>query len=151
MVGRNCVSAHNGHWWLLAAYSESKNTGYMLRLFHCDTVGGERREHRHSPVCTTNLNGTRPAGRVVTLERGLIRFAQDCHPCYGTAVRAWHITELTESRYDEVEIAAAPVLRGSGAGWNADGMHHMDAHKKAKERWIAYVDGWQRRLRGSGR
>jgi len=35
-----------------------------------------------------------------------------------------------------------PILRASGAGWNAAGMHHLDAHEVASGRWVAAVDGW---------
>jgi hypothetical protein len=32
------------------------------------------------------------------------------------------------------------VVEASGKGWNSDGMHHVDAHELAKDRWIAVVD-----------
>ena len=30
-----------------------------------------------------------------------------------------------------------------GAGWNRDGMHHIDAHRAPEGDWIACVDGWR--------
>jgi hypothetical protein len=33
-----------------------------------------------------------------------------------------------------------PLVKASGSGWNAEAMHHVDAHQIAKGRWIAAVD-----------
>jgi hypothetical protein len=57
-------------------------------------------------------------------------------------VRAFEISELTTENYHERQIGDLPLLTGSGAGWNKDGMHHIDPHKIDDNRWIACVDGW---------
>ena len=49
----------------------------------------------------------------------------------------------------------APLLRGSGHGWNARGMHTLDPHPVSAGRWTAAVDGYRRgfvaaRARASG-
>jgi hypothetical protein len=49
---------------------------------------------------------------------------------------------LTEDNYAEVELVI-PILKASGNGWNANGMHHIDAHQQADGRWLACVDGTQ--------
>jgi hypothetical protein len=36
-----------------------------------------------------------------------------------------------------------PILKGSGFGWNADGMHHIDYHRISKKSWIAIADGFR--------
>ena len=41
-----------------------------------------------------------------------------------------------------VAIHLFPTLGPSGTGWNASGMHHLDAHSRDDESWIACVDGW---------
>ncbi len=51
------------------------------------------------------------------------------------------ITELTTKRYHEREVNESPVLKASGVGWNASGMHHIDPHLLDDGRWIACVDG----------
>jgi hypothetical protein len=33
-----------------------------------------------------------------------------------------------------------PVVEASGKGWNADGMHHVDAQQTHTGQWIAVVD-----------
>lgn len=84
----------------------------------------------------------RPGGRVVELDGVLIRFAQNCETQYGMDVRAFAISELTSTTYEEREVAQNPVLRPSGVGWNACGMHHVDPHQLSDGRWLACVDGW---------
>ena len=34
----------------------------------------------------------------------------------------------------------APVVKASSKGWNAEAMHHVDAHQIGRNRWIAAVD-----------
>jgi hypothetical protein len=72
----------------------------------------------------------------------IIRYSQDCYPAYGTQVRAFEIVELTKTTYRERETDVNPILKGSGSGWNCEGMHHVDAHKLDDGSWIACVDGW---------
>jgi hypothetical protein len=71
----------------------------------------------------------------------IIRYSQDDYPIYGNQVRAFEISELTPARYKEKEVTTNPILRGSGKGWNAERMHHIDPHQIDENRWIACVDG----------
>jgi hypothetical protein len=34
----------------------------------------------------------------------------------------------------------APVVKASSKGWNAEAMHHVDAHQIGGNQWIAAVD-----------
>ena len=129
------------HWWLFTENSNLKHD--TLRLFHADKLTGPWWEHPCSPIISGNPHIARPAGRVVVDEGGqVIRYAQDCDPFYGVAVRAFEITELTPSTYRERAIGSRPVLRASGRGWNRCGMHHVDPHRLENGRWLACVDGW---------
>ena len=74
-------------------------------------------------------------------EGRLVRFTQDCVPIYGKQVRAFAITELTSTAYAEYEIEQSPVLVPEGDGWNATGMHHVDAHRLEDGTFLACVDG----------
>src|ERR1043165_3225277 len=96
-----------------------------------------------SPVVENDNRKARPAGRVLVQDEKVIRFAQDCYPAYGTRVRAFEITELTATTYEERENKHGPVLTSSGRGWNCTGMHHVDPHQMDGEQWIACVDGFQ--------
>jgi hypothetical protein len=62
-------------------------------------------------------------------------------------LRAFQVDEISTKRYKEHEIAQSPILKASGNGWNADGMHTVDAHKIDEKNWIACVDG--KRIEGT--
>ncbi len=127
-------------WWLFACSTPYQHD--TLRLYFADELTGPWREHHRSPIIRNDIRRARPAGRILTLDNRLIRFAQDCVPLYGSRVRAFDIVELTTTHYVEVENLASPILQPSGTGWNALGMHHVDAHKQANGSWLACVDGF---------
>jgi len=124
-----------GRWWLFV-YVAPK----LLRLFFSESLTGNYREHPSSPIVADDTCA-RPAGRVIIHDGAPIRFAQVGQPSYGSAVRAFRITELTMSSYREEEISPSPLFTASGSGWNANGMHHVDAHQLEDGNWIAAVDG----------
>lgn len=80
------------------------------------------------------------------LDGRLIRIAQDDDPTYGNGVRAFQVTQLTQSGYEEQEIPGSPHLTGSGRGWNRSGMHHADWIQIRPGKWIAAVDGRRTRI-----
>src|SRR6266404_3025152 len=126
-------------WWMLACTTPYSHD--TLRLYFADELFGPWREHPANPIVSGNKHNARPAGRVLTLDGKLIRFSQDCVPVYGTQVRAFEIQQLTATSYVEEEVRTGPILVASGAGWNAVGMHHVDAHLCEDGSWIACVDG----------
>ena len=131
---------HEGRWWMFAGKGNA-----ALRLFVADRPEGPWREHPKSPLIARDKRAARPAGRVALVDGRLVRFAQDCVPTYGAAVRAFEITRLTPDDYAEHPLSPDPILSGSGSGWNASGMHHLDAHPLSDGRWLAAVDGFRRR------
>jgi hypothetical protein len=140
------VFEHDGRWWMLTDASDLGKHD-TLRLFQADRITGPWTEHPQSPVVAGNPRIARPAGRVVATRGRLLRFAQDCRSAYGSSVRALEIRRLDARGYEDAELADAPVLAGSGHGWNRLGMHQLDAHQLEDGSWIACVDGWKTRLR----
>jgi beta-xylosidase len=132
----------DGRWWMLAMRNEGEVAEYDLHLFWAEAITGPWHAHRQNPIVRGDDSRARPAGRVVVQGDRIIRFSQVCRPQYGTAVRAWRITELSPERYEEELVGPDPLLTGSGTGWNADGMHHIDAMRLEEDRWLACVDGW---------
>jgi hypothetical protein len=130
----------NDLWWMFLCSTPYQHD--MLRLYFAEELTGPWHEHPRSPLIKTDPCRARPAGRILTLNNKLIRFAQDCVPQYGSRVRAFDVVELTTNNYAEVENAASPILQPSGAGWNALGMHHVDAHQQPNGTWLACVDGF---------
>lgn len=137
-----CPFFFRGRWWLFTSGGTPPMRADVLRLHGADTLTGPWTEHPSSPIHTMNPHIARPAGRVLVSGGGVVRFAQECDPDYGTLVRAIEITELTETTYRERPADTVPVLRGSGTGWNAAGMHHIDPHRLDDGQWLACVDGW---------
>lgn len=132
----------NHRWWLLTDLARPPFYAGILRLFHADNLAGPWVEHPKSPILDGNPHIARPAGRVLVFDGRVIRYTQDCAPVYGTQVRAFEITELTKTSYQEQAVGLHPVIAASGKGWNASGMHHIDPHRKRDGQWIACVDGF---------
>ena len=137
------IFQYRDKWWLFTETNPDDEHD-TLRLYCADHLMGPWTEHPRSPIIRGNARVARPAGRVLVTGQKVIRYAQDCYPEYGTAVRAFEITDLTATDYHEREIAPSAVLAPSGVGWNASGMHHIDAHPLGQGKWIACVDGWTR-------
>ncbi len=126
-------------WWMFACSRPREHD--ELRLYMASDLTGPWREHPRSPIVRRDRNRARPAGRVVRCQGRLLRLCQVCDPRYGMSVRAFEVTRLTATEYEEREHADNPVLQLSGSGWNGRGMHHVDSHLVDAGRWIACVDG----------
>ncbi|MDF5737009.1 glucosamine inositolphosphorylceramide transferase family protein [Nostoc sp.] len=127
-------------WWMFAETNPDHKHD-TLRLYYAENLLGSWLEHPKSPIVSNNAHIARPAGRVLVMNDQIFRFAQDCQPAYGTQVRAFEITELTITSYQERPIEQNLVLKPSNNGWNSSGMHHIDAHFIDEGKWIACVDG----------
>jgi hypothetical protein len=132
---------HGETWWLFTDSGE--HTDDTLRLFFADRLHGPWREHPRSPVVSGDNSISRPAGRVLAMPERLVRFAQNCSVEYGADVRAIEITRLTRTEYEERPLPGPPLLGPRGHGWNAGGMHHIDAIQRGPGDWLAAVDGWR--------
>ena len=138
------VFAHDGRWWMFASGGDA-----TLYLFCAERPEGPWRMHPRSPVVTGDAHRARPGGRVVTHDGRLLRWAQDDLPTYGRRVRAFEIVRLTTEDDEEREVTDVTTPGATGRGWNAEGMHHVDAQRLSDGRWIACVDGC--RLQRPGR
>jgi hypothetical protein len=134
------VFRHDGRWWLFADSSRGMKHD-TLRLYYADELRGPWVEHPKSPLVKGDASNARPAGRALVCDGKVLRFAQNSVPYYGTDVRAFEVTELTTRTYRERAVGR-PVLGPGDSGWNACGMHHVDAHVLGDGSWIASVDGW---------
>lgn len=137
------IFRYDNRWWL---FVETNPHGKYdtLRLYYADELLGPWIEHPSSPIINGNPHIARPGGRVVVMNDRIIRYTQDCYPFYGIQVRAFEITELTPTSYQERAVEGEPVITPSpiGFGWNGGGMHNIDAHVNEDGTWIACVDAW---------
>jgi len=129
---------YEGRWWIFTSDRDD-----VLRLFHTNDLMGPWMEHTKSPLIVHNAHIARPGGRVVIYNGQPVRYTQDCDPVYGIQVQAFRITELTTESYQEQRASMNPILKGSGSGWNAQRMHHIDPHRIGDNQWIACVDGYR--------
>ncbi len=134
------IFRYDNKWWLFTETNPNVKHD-TLRLYYAADLIGPWLEHPMSPIIEGNAHIARPGGKVLVINNKVIRYAQNCYPYYGTEVRAFEITALTTMSYNEREVGQNPVLMPSGHGWNACGMHHVDAHLLDDGRWIACVDG----------
>lgn len=128
--------------WLFTGLGLPPNRADTLRLYYAEDLHAPWIEHRRSPIVAGNVHLARPAGRICVSDGEVIRYAQDCYPAYGSQVWAFEITDLTPETFSEREVNQRPILTGSGIGWNASGMHHLDLHWREDGRCIACVDGF---------
>ncbi len=135
------VFRHEGRWWMLTDAGDDA-AHPLLRLFHAPELAGPWREHPASPI-EDNVLTARPAGRVVVHDGTPVRFAQPVYPEYGAEVRAFAITVLTPTRYEERAVAGPPLLGPGQFAWNSGGMHHVDPHLLEDGSWFAAVDGFE--------
>ena len=122
-------------WWMFTGVPGNAS----LRLFYARDFRGPWTEHPKSPLVKNDLHTARPAGRPFILNGKLYRLGMDCLPVYGYQVHAFEVTDISTTTYAE-KMVETPVVKASGQGWNADAMHHVDAHQIGGNQWIAAVD-----------
>jgi hypothetical protein len=137
-----------GRWWIFSNPAFPINQ--ILELFYADAVTGPWHRHPMSPLISGNNRIARGGGRVIVLNNRPVRFTQDCFPFYGTSVRAFEVSLLTTSDYEESELPFSPLLMAGQERWRRDGMHHIDPHFVDGE-WLACVDGWRFEPRDEGK
>ncbi|WP_418286668.1 hypothetical protein [Halorubrum sp. DTA46] len=133
------VFRHRDRWWLLVGDSDVEG----FRLYHSDALEADSwTPHDRNPVVTGRPAASRPGGRPVVHDDGVLLFFQDCERQYGHRVRAYDVTELDSTAYTDREHPDSPVLEGTGShvGWNAGRMHHLDPWY-VDGRWFCAVDG----------
>jgi len=86
------IFRHDGTWWMFVEAGQPLKFD-TLRLFGARDLLGPWREHPESPIIAGNPHVARPAGRVLSGNGRITRFAQDDYPSYGKqAVSYTHLT-----------------------------------------------------------
>jgi hypothetical protein len=133
------ILRYHDRWWLFVGTGRNN----VLNLYFSEHLQTGWQMHLMSPVVKLDPHRARPGGRVIVDGDRLYRLAQDDAPDYGARVWAYEITDLTETTYAEKLAQPTPLVEGSGRGWNAAGMHHMDV-LNVNDGWLATVDGRSR-------
>jgi hypothetical protein len=130
------VFFYDGKWRMFAQRGVDE-----MRLFSSTTLECGWEEHPGNPFWVANRVYCRPGGRMLRFDGEWYRLAQDGLVRYGSNVRAMHIRRLTNTEFEEREIESGPILLPSFRGWNARGMHHLDAVEISAGEWLGAVDG----------
>ena len=133
------IIRYENRWWIFAS-TLSNDT---LLLYHSENLMGPYVKHTQNPVVSGSADVVRPGGRFILYNGKPMRFAQDDEIQYGNRVFAFEIEELTPTTYSERPLGNEALFKASGSGWNADGMHHIDAHEEAPGKWLAVLDGYR--------
>ncbi|MTI31901.1 hypothetical protein E1171_13865 [Cytophagales bacterium RKSG123] len=129
------IVRYQDKWWMFVATGSS-----VLNLYYSDDLRKGWQPHSLNPIIKNNKNISRPAGRVMVYDDKLFRLTQDGEPIYGFQVFAFEITQLTKEIYKERIVSNTPIVTGTGQGWNAAGMHHVDPLQIGNI-WMYAVDG----------
>lgn len=140
--GDHSLLRYNDVWWLFVGADPTHHSS--LRLFLADSLFGQFKEHQSSPIIKHDASRARPGGRMIVYNDKIYRFAQDCHPTYGSALNAFEVTQLTKEIYNEKPINVNPVLKANGKGWARHGMHQLDPILIDNKKWFACVDGYKK-------
>ena len=131
---------YQNRWWAFCCdRSDPQDT---LRIFYANSLFGAWSEHAAGKICSPM--DQRQAGRIIEQAGSLFRFVQNHN---GEYVRMRQIETLTPEVFSESEYFENPILRGTGSGWNADGMHHIDLCFGDAGSYLAIVDGIRRNRR----
>ncbi len=141
MSGRSFVDAaifrYNGAWW---AFTSDAFAGDCY-LYYSSSLTGGWTEHPLSPVVVGDRSISRQGGRSFVFDTNrIIRVSQKDDIIYGEQERAFEVDVLNKAEYAEHEIPESPILKNSGTGWNALGMHHFDPWWTGNH-WLCSTDG----------
>jgi hypothetical protein len=132
---------YDDYWYMFVDTSDAGKSD-TLSLYFSKCLFENWQEHPESPIIKSNHHFARPAGRVIYNGDKILRFAQDCSSSYGLQVYAFEILKLSKTDYMERMLSKRPIIKGSGSGWNAQGMHHIELLSDKDNHYIVAVDGW---------
>ena len=130
------IFRYEDKWWMFVSTGDNN----ILNLHFSENLLTGWKSHPMNPIVKSDKHFSRPGGRVIVFNNKLFRLTQDDDPIYGIQVFAFEITELSETSYADKLASKKPIVTKTGIGWNAVGMHHVDAHKIGNK-WISVVDG----------
>ena len=94
------ILKYNNKFWLFATLADHKFDHSKLYIYYADSLFGEYKPHIKNPV-KHGLNGTRPAGNIITVDNEMYRPAQNCKKYYGESITINKIITLNENEFVE--------------------------------------------------
>ena len=102
------IFKYNNKFWLFATLADHKYDHSKLYIYYADSLFGNYTPHIKNSV-KYGLDGTRPAGNIITVDNELFRPAQNCKEYYGKSITINKILILNEKEFEEepyLEITA---------------------------------------------
>ncbi len=97
------VIYYNNKWWLFCTLKNNK-PDLKLHIFYSDTLNGTWQPHLLNPV-KIDVSSSRPGGTMFLHNNKLYRPSQDSSTSYGDRIVINEITELSENKFSEKEVA----------------------------------------------
>lgn len=156
------IFRYNGKWWMFTGSGPDNSVAYV---YYSDHLLSGWTSHPENPIAEDNTKA-RPGGRSFVFDHDrIIRIAQHDRPGrYGRKVRAYEVTTLTETEYEESpdEIVGGAAFCMDGGVfcdsdttdmcandcssrpdiWNLCGMHNFDAWWTG-DHWLIATDGYK--------
>lgn len=93
------ILKHDGNYWIFCTMS-GKDSNNKLYIYYSKNLFGPYVPHQKNPV-KNDLNGSRPAGDFVQVDRILYRPTQGSEKYYGSSINIFKITTLSEENFEE--------------------------------------------------
>jgi hypothetical protein len=137
-------------WWSIAG--DANEDAYA---YYSDDLDGDWTAHDINPVIEGRPDASRPGGRPIVTEEGIMMFYQATAEFYGESLSAYQITDLTPETFEQERDPTSPLLEGTAEeenedpAWNSLRMHHYDPWYRGEgDGWRAAVDGDARGMDG---
>jgi len=128
------IIKRDGKYWIFGTLSEN-GTDYKLYVFFSDNLLGPYVSHPGNPV-KSGLDGNRPAGNFIVIDRIIYRPTQNCQTVYGESMTINKVTELNE--HNVVEEPYMTIRINNSNRFN-HGMHTIHTINVMND--IIVVDG----------
>lgn len=94
------IFKYQGKYWLFATLGDHQFDHSKLYIYFADSLFGPYKPHIKNPV-KHGLNGTRPAGHIITVDGEIYRPTQNCEQYYGKSISINKVKLLTENEFEE--------------------------------------------------
>ena len=126
---------------------DGTSNDHELKLYVATSPTAAWTEHPASPLYTVSgsaeWDSHAAGGAAVEHDGKLYRLVQDCRGWYGQCVRAFEVTELSETAFAETLVSETPLAGATGLGASAVGMHVVSHVQLPSGKWLRASDAWK--------
>jgi hypothetical protein len=123
----------NSNQYFLFVTIQLQDKSYIQDLYVSDSLFGEWKKHRASPIATGKVNG-RNGGNIIEFDNNMYRVSQNCSVLYGSQLDVYKIEILNSNIYKESLYARDIIQKRS---FSMIGGHHFSAVIFGKKTLVA--------------